>query len=1480
MGTIRIEFVPIKKYNLGLIGLDHLQLVYEDETSFVNKQDNWYVIEGTQDGPLIGGTLGVLGEDGALPLSSANLASGDALVELIGTPEARGSRIVYQGPDAFNLWQQMANYASEIEANAYPYEVFSWPFSPGATINSSSVIATLLNIIGINIASNMPLGVRLSPGTSTVLGTTGDDDITVAGSFTQVAAGLGQDVLRGTETLLLPEKFYGGFDDDTIVWSKGENIVHGGQPSLAYAQDGIDTIDYAGVGQVRIIATKHAVEHKVPTFISEFNGGSDQLFSIEKLDWFRDSDIIDLGQGVELLEAPIRLRLDQASGGRGDELGFQNTSAPLIINVVDADMISVQTQENAGEDAGYWAQSVEWLAGSSGNDSIYGGGSLKGIDGGDGNDLVHGRLSDAFSRNSVSGFDIELSGGSGNDTVVSGTGYSWASGGEGSDRFVLSSMTTPGGETAEFIIADADAQDTLYIPYDFFQSTRGDFDGSQLMQLRGAPFKITDTDPVSLFFWGPVSDDQEHGNIDFVGLISFTMEGTDLVISLMQGHIVETDFGTGILREVVGEGDTETFIRVLDFEEGDLGITFPLTFDPALFGTTNEFYPGFDAAVAELVNPSVLTDPLTARPEAYLPQDIASAPALTARIASFAALLAPPEPATDGNDIINAPDGGPYQFDGLGGNDSISGSAGGDVIDGGSGNDTMAGGRGNDAYFVDSAGDVVIEDTRNGFDHVYASVDYALTTNVEHLTLSGSAVFGTGNELRNTISGNGINNVLSGGGGDDTLAGNGGADTLAGGAGNDGYVYELGDGDDVIIETEDGGNADVLVFAGQMSVSDFVFTRSPLSNDDLIIRFFDGGSITIAGYYLAAGGTIEGIEFVGGETWSSATLQSFAQAAAITSNSAPIASDDTFVFAGGSTFRLPVAALLENDTDPDGGTLSITAVSSSQGSAILDGSDIIVTASTTAEPRATFEYLVSDGSGATATATAEITFWPNAAPVITSATLGPITANTPANGQIAATDEDGDPLLYTLKDGTGPVRGSVAFANNGVFTYTPGTGQVGTDSFTVLVSDPYGASAERTISLTISPATGVNHAPVITGASLSAVQEDTPATGLVQATDADGDALSFSVKTGAGPTKGSVTFAADGTFTYQPFANANGPDSFIALVSDGHGGTAQQLFDFTIAAANDAPVANDDTGFQLKQNKSITISSAQLLRNDTDPDGDSLSLLSVTALKGGTAKLDANGNVLFQASKGFKGTAQFAYTASDGHGGQDSAVVSIKIGKGGENVCEGTGDRDDLHGSDDDDVFWGHDDADILRGGDGSDIFRIDGEDGWDRIFGGNGYDIVRGGNGDDHIHVCSNFANLDSIEEIDGGVGRDWLIGTSKADVLDLATLIVKNMEMVSLCGGDDWVSGTSANETFVGGAGRDTFHFNRGSGRDVITDFQSERGGDILDLKAWNIASLASLARYSHQNGRDLVIDLDNATSITLKSETFASIKDNVWL
>jgi Ca2+-binding RTX toxin-like protein len=200
-----------------------------------------------------------------------------------------------------------------------------------------------------------------------------------------------------------------------------------------------------------------------------------------------------------------------------------------------------------------------------------------------------------------------------------------------------------------------------------------------------------------------------------------------------------------------------------------------------------------------------------------------------------------------GNSLNNAIFGnsGNNVLDGRAGADSLFGNAGDDTLIGGLGADTMTGGIGNDWYWVDDAGDSVIEYANEGTDKVFTSISYTLTANVEDLALQEIAanINGTGNTLSNTITDNSKDNILDGGagndiirasGGNDTLIGGLGADTLTGGLGNDRFVYtnltdSLLGGIDIIKDFNNSTDTDRFVVTTARSVFNNVGVVSGLN---------------------------------------------------------------------------------------------------------------------------------------------------------------------------------------------------------------------------------------------------------------------------------------------------------------------------------------------------------------------------------------------------------------------------------------------------------------------------------------------------------------------------------------------------------------------------------------------------------------------------------------------------------------------------
>ena len=170
----------------------------------------------------------------------------------------------------------------------------------------------------------------------------------------------------------------------------------------------------------------------------------------------------------------------------------------------------------------------------------------------------------------------------------------------------------------------------------------------------------------------------------------------------------------------------------------------------------------------------------------------------------------------EGNNSLTG-NGGANQLTAGGGNDILNGAAGADLMDGG---------LGNDIYYVDDAGDQVVETSAGGLDLVYASVSHTLANFVENLyALGSSSIDLAGNTLDNSIFGNSAANQINGGAGNDHLYGGLGKDLLAGSTGKDIFVLNT---------KASSSNVDKIV--------DFVVRDDTIQLDNAIFKKLGSGS--------------------------------------------------------------------------------------------------------------------------------------------------------------------------------------------------------------------------------------------------------------------------------------------------------------------------------------------------------------------------------------------------------------------------------------------------------------------------------------------------------------------------------------------------------------------------------------------------------------------------------------------------------------
>ncbi|HCE3704636.1 TPA: tandem-95 repeat protein [Vibrio parahaemolyticus] len=242
--------------------------------------------------------------------------------------------------------------------------------------------------------------------------------------------------------------------------------------------------------------------------------------------------------------------------------------------------------------------------------------------------------------------------------------------------------------------------------------------------------------------------------------------------------------------------------------------------------------------------------------------------------------------------------------------------------------------------------------------------------------------------------------------------------------------------------------------------------------------------------------------------------------------------------------------------------------------------------------------------------------------------------------------KDSDSALNFSVSGNNSIQISIV---NGVATITPTADWNGKETITFTATDPSGESISQTVNFTVAPVADIV-------ADKATVVEDTPTIIKVLGNDTfEGDGKVVSLDTNNGPANGTVSVNPDGSVTYTPNDNYHGADSFTYIVTSG-GVSESTTVNVDVTPENDAPVAKDDTTI-TDEDTPVTI---DVLPNDTDADGDKLSIESASVPKEqGTVEV-VNGKLVFTPAENFNGDSEITYTVTDGQL-TDEAKVTVTV---------------------------------------------------------------------------------------------------------------------------------------------------------------------------------------------------------------------------
>ena len=391
-------------------------------------------------------------------------------------------------------------------------------------------------------------------------------------------------------------------------------------------------------------------------------------------------------------------------------------------------------------------------------------------------------------------------------------------------------------------------------------------------------------------------------------------------------------------------------------------------------------------------------------------------------------------------------------------------------------------------------------------------------------------------------------------------------------------------------------------------------------------------------------------------------------------NNPPVAMDDI-----NNTFKgEPVSGnVLTNDSDPDGNLLIIKtapAVNPLNGTVVInpDGT-YTYTPKSGFSGTDSFVYEVCDNGTPSLCDQAKVTI---KVIDLSGANNPPVAMNDAYQGSIGLTvkgnvisndfDPDGNlnPNSVTLI-GSAPASGTLTLNANGTFTYIPLAGFLGQVNFQYQVCDLGTPALCDIATVTIEmQANPIGNSTFATDDSFVG-NEDSPISGNVLTNDYDpqGDVQKVNTSPLVSPSHGTLILNSNGTFKYVPVPNYNGTDHFAYEVCDNGAPTAcdQATVYLIIKPFNDAPIAKDDIAITFKD-KPV---SGNLLTNDSDPEGDPLSIKTnpVSLPAHGVVIINPDGTYTYTPNSGFIGNDSFVYEVCDNGIPSmcNQATVSIKV---------------------------------------------------------------------------------------------------------------------------------------------------------------------------------------------------------------------------